>query len=166
MNDICSQDTAQHIPENHAPEHSVLNAIFPAQYVSLDKLRGFVAREAEACGFDAKAVYQIQLAVDEAFTNIIEHAYGGECQEDIGCTCQSGDECLTITLQDCGQAFNPKEVAEPDLESNIVNRKVGGLGLYLIKQLMDEVYFTLIPKPGQAGKCNVLTMVKRKEKPA
>jgi serine/threonine-protein kinase RsbW len=166
MNDIFSQDTVQHIPENHTPEHPVLTAIFPAQYDSLDKLRDFVAREAEAFGFGAKAVYQVQLAVDEAFTNIIEHAYGGECQEDIGCTCQIGDECLTITLQDCGQAFDPKEVADPDLVSNIENRKAGGLGLYLIKQLMDEVYFTLIPKPGQAGKCNVLTMVKQKKKPA
>ena len=166
MNDLFSQDTAQPVPENLSSEYPVLKAIFPANYDSLDKLRTFVADEAVVCGFSDKAVYQIQLAADEAFTNIIEHAYGGECQEDIGCTCQIGDGSLTITLQDCGQAFDPKTVAEPDLESNIENRKVGGLGLYLIKQLMDEAYFTLIPKPGQAGKCNVLTMVKLKEGPA
>ena len=104
------------------------------------------------------------MAVDEGFTNIIEHAYGGECQEGIECSCQTNDEGLTITLIDCGRPFNPLEVPEPDLESDLDDRMIGGLGLFFIRQLMDEVSFKFLPKSEGEGECNVLTMIKRKKR--
>ena len=61
---------------------------FTAQFANLDNVREFVGDAAQKCGLNASAIYAAQLAVDEAFSNIIEHAYGGECMEMIECTCQ------------------------------------------------------------------------------
>ena len=138
--------------------------IYPAQFESLDAVRDFVGQAAKSCGLDETAVYAVQMAVDEAFTNIIEHAYGGECLEEIQCSCAIGKDELTITLKDCGEPFNPVEVPEPDLDAGLEQRQAGGLGLFFIRNLMDEVQFTFVPKTaGQEG-CNILTMVKRKGK--
>lgn len=137
-----------------------------ARFENLDRVRDFVGEQAEEFGLDDSAVYAVQLAVDEAFSNIVEHAFGGECEEEVECTCQFSPDGLIITLLDCGEPFNPLEVAPPDLASNLEDRQVGGLGLYFMRRLMDEISFTFIPGPqGQPG-CNFLKMVKRKEKAA
>lgn len=148
---------------NVAPKKSTQSATFPAQFKSLDEVREFAARQAEACGFEPDEIFAVKMAVDEGFTNIIEHAYGGECQEEVECSCQTNDEGLTITLIDCGQPFNPLEVPEPDLESDLDDRMIGGLGVFFIRQLMDEVSFNFIPKSEGEGECNVLTMINRKK---
>jgi len=138
-------------------------AVFSADFGNLDALREFVAAEAIAYGLAPAGVYAVQLAVDEGFTNIVEHAYGGESQNKIECTCQIAGEGLVVTLRDCGKPFNPLAVPEPNLEADLEDREIGGLGLYFIRQLMDEVTFSFIQgDEGQAG-CNLLRMVKRKE---
>ena len=136
--------------------------VFLAQFESLDHVRQFVAHKAEIAGMDDAAVYSVQLAVDEAFSNIIEHAYGGECLKDIRVTCEITGPSLEITLIDCGKPFDPDEVPNPDLTADLEDRQIGGLGLYFIHQLMDEVSFTFTSP--DLGPCNVLKMVKRKEK--
>jgi len=95
------------------------------------------------------------LALDEACTNIIEHAYGGEGHGDITCTCVINSAGLTIVLRDHGRPFDPASTQEPNLHTNLENREVGGLGVYFIYTLMDEVHFEFTPDAG-----NVLTMVK------
>jgi serine/threonine-protein kinase RsbW len=138
--------------------------MLPARFENLDRVREFVALAAEAYELDSSAVYSVQLAVDEAFTNIIEHAYGGECLENNLCTCQTTPDGLVITLKDCGKPFNPQGVPEPNLQANLEDRELGGLGLYFIRQLMDEVSFTFVPATDTSPGCNILRMVKRKEK--
>lgn len=145
------------------PIHERRSIIFPAVFESLENVRLFVAQDAELYGLPPSAVYAVQLAVDEAFTNIIEHAYGGECQEKIECTSQITDEGLVITLQDCGKEFNPSSIPAPDLDAELEEREIGGLGLYFMRQLMDEVSFTFIPAKDERPGCNLLRMVKRKE---
>ena len=98
------------------------------------------------------------MAVDEACCNIIEHAYGGEGRGDVECSCRVNDEGLTVTLRDRGRPFDPSGVPEPDLQADLEDRDVGGLGLYFMRKLMDEVRFEFTPGAG-----NALTMVKRKE---
>ena len=149
---------------NTAQKESTQSATFPAQFKSLDEVREFAARQAEMCGFEPDEIYAVKMAVDEGFTNIIEHAYGGECQEEIECSCQTNDDVITITLIDCGQPFNPLGVPEPDLESDLDDRMIGGLGLFFIRQLMDEVSFKFLPKSEGEGECNVLTMIKCKKR--
>lgn len=146
------------------PENSVYSVVYPANFESLAAVRQFVVHLAEECGLKESAVNAVELAVDEAFTNIVEHAYGGECQEEIECTCRLEQQGITITLRDCGQPFSPEGVPAPDLDADLEDRQVGGLGLYFMRQLMDEVNFTFVKgAPGQRGG-NILTMTKRKER--
>jgi serine/threonine-protein kinase RsbW len=146
------------------PEESLpVTVVFPAQYEFLEEVREFVASKADRLGLDSAGVYAVQLAVDEAFTNIIEHAYGGECAEEIECTCQITPASLEITLKDCGNSFNPDEVPDPDFDTELEKRQVGGLGLYFIRRLMDEVQFSIEPEESGKPGCNILRMVKRKE---
>jgi len=133
-------------------------ATFPARFDSLAAIGQFVTHAAKAAGLDARAVYAVQLAVDEACANIIEHAYGGEGRGDIECTCIVNNNGLTVILRDYGRPFDPTSVPEPDLCASLEDRKARGLGLYFIRQLMDKVRFEFTPDSG-----NMLTMVKCKE---
>lgn len=149
--------------ENKSETEAERVAAFPARFESLEDVRQFVGAAAQECGFPENKVYSIQLAVDEAVTNIIEHSYGGECQEDIECTCQMNSKTFTVVLKDCGTPFNPESVPPPDLTSSLQDRREGGLGLFFMRQLMDEVRFKFIPGKGGKAGCNILTMIKKKE---
>jgi len=132
--------------------------IFPGQFESLARIGEFVTRAAVAASFDATAVYAVEMAVDEACTNIIEHAYGGEDRGDIECTCQVKAGELRVTLRDYGHPFDPASVPEPNITASLEERQEGGLGLFLMRKLMDEVHFEFTHHAG-----NILTLVKRKE---
>lgn len=131
--------------------------IFTARYENLEAIDQFVADAAERAGFDHCTVYQVQLAVDEACSNIIQHAYGGEGRGVIECSHIVQDGDLTIVLRDYGDPFDPSAVPEPNTEADLEQRTGGGLGLYFIYQIMDEVTFDFDSEEG-----NVLTLVKRK----
>jgi anti-sigma regulatory factor (Ser/Thr protein kinase) len=174
MNDSVSRDTQSQSRSKKTPKTSPDSAtdatsemqeimVYPAQFENLDYVREFVGASAQKCGLNASAVYAVQLAVDEGFSNIIEHAYGGECLDKIECKCQIADSGLTITLRDCGTPFDPSAVPDPDLVAELEDRDIGGLGLYFIRQLMDEVEFSFMRDPETGKHCNVLRMRKRKE---
>ena len=144
-------------------ENTVHSMTYSARYENLEDVRDFVGQAAETCGLSLASIYKVELAVDEAFTNIIEHAYGGESYEEIQCTCKIGEDGLTVTLRDCGRPFDPQSVPDPDLDASLEEREPGGLGLFFMRQLMDEVHFSFIPAVAGKGGCNLLTMVKRRE---
>lgn len=144
-------------------ELSVRSVTYTAQFENLDLVRSFVAESAEACGLEPAAVYAVQMAVDEAFSNIIEHAYGGESTQKIQCECRIEKNGLSVSLKDCGKPFDPKDVPIPDLSADLEDREVGGLGLFFIQQLMDDVQFRFGTEPETGKTCNILTMLKRKE---
>ena len=131
---------------------------FPGRFDSLAAIGEYVTRAAEAAGLDARSVQGVELAVDEACSNIIEHAYGGEGRGDIEVTYRIDGDGLTVLLRDYGQPFDPDRVPEPDLQAPLEDRDAGGLGLHFMRQLMDQVRFEFT-----AGSGNVLTMVKRRE---
>jgi serine/threonine-protein kinase RsbW len=97
----------------------------------------------------------VETAVDEACSNIIEHAYGGEGLGVIEVTVGIGKNELTVSLRDFGRPFTPEEVPEPDIHAELEDQPGHGLGLYFIRKWMDEVKFEFSPEQG-----NVLTMVK------
>ena len=133
--------------------------IFPALFDSLDEIREFVGDVASEAGFDPRSVYAIQLATDEACSNIIEHAYSDKEGGDIECTCHLSNTEFVIILRDQGKPFDMQSVNDPDLTPDLDKRRVGGLGIYLMRKMMDDVKFE---SSEQAG--NVLTLVKRREK--
>lgn len=130
---------------------------FPGRFSSLTKIRDFVRKAARRAGLDESQVYAVQLAVDEACSNIIEHAYGGEGVGEIQCTCKVNGKGLTVVLRDRGQPFDPGSIPEPLTGNRLEDLAPGGAGLYLMRKMMDEVTFEFSPETG-----NVLTMTKRK----
>ena len=105
--------------------------VYPAQFENLDHVREFVGAAARKCGLDAPAIYAVQLAVDEAFSNIIEHAYGGECLDQIECECQIASPGLTVTLRDCGSPFDPGAVPDSKPDCGIARTGYWGFGTLL-----------------------------------
>lgn len=124
-------------------------------HTALPQIADFVEAACEQCCVDPCARFDIQLAVEEACCNIIEHAYssaGGRLH--LRFEVKGPD--VEVTLHDSGQPFDPAAIPTPDLERSLEERPIGGLGLHLMRQLMDEVSFDFA---GDAG--NTLAMVKR-----
>ncbi len=139
-----------------------LRKCFWAEFRILDDVREFVGQAAETCGFEPDDVYRVQMAVDEAFSNIVEHAYAGEPLEEVECECLLSPIKLTVILRDHGKPFDPNQVPGPRLNDSIDDREQGGLGLFFMRKLMDEIYYEVISEGSKKRPRNVLTMVKRK----
>lgn len=131
--------------------------VVPSSLDSLSKISDYIVLAARAAGLDDHAVWEVQLAVDEAATNIILHAYGDHGLEGPITveTKLTGDE-FTVYLHDRGVSFDPATVPEPDLVSPVEDRVTGGLGLYLMRTLMDKVDFRF-----DVDGSNMLKMAKR-----
>ncbi len=130
---------------------------FAAKFEFLDEIREFVGAIARQGGFSDKDVYNIQLATDEAASNMIEHSYENIPDGVIDLSCGMEGDQIRIVLIDYGEPFDPSAIPLPDLKADLSDRKIGGLGIFLMRKLMDEVHYE--PKP---DKSNVLTMIKRK----
>ena len=128
---------------------------FRACFDCLSDVGLLIHQAADAAGLDDVSRYQVETAVDEACSNIIEHSYGGENRGEIVCTCTVDQEGLTVVLQDEGKPFDPSKVKAPNLKAGLKERDSHGLGLHFIYEWMDRVVFEAGPKLG-----NRLTMVK------
>lgn len=118
-------------------------------------IREFVENVARDSGFSKEIVSKISLAVDEACTNVIKHAYKFSPDREIKILTQFNDSKLTIRITDSGDKFDPNLIPEPNLKEYHKQKKVGGLGMFLMKKLMDEVqYHTL------SGNQNQVVLVK------
>ncbi|MCX5998339.1 MAG: ATP-binding protein [Chloroflexi bacterium] len=126
-----------------------------ADLENLSAIGEFVTRVMEDGGADPKSVFEVQLVVDEACTNIIQHAYsGGRGEIDIWCE-MTGDDFI-VTIKDQGKPFDPNSAPAPDLDADVEKRRVGGLGIFLMKRMMNEVTYRRMVENG-----NELTMRKR-----
>jgi serine/threonine-protein kinase RsbW len=130
---------------------------FPGNFKSLAPISDFIVNQAQDAGFSPSEVYAIQTAVDEACSNIIDHAYGGEDIGDIEIRVKEIQNGIEIILHDEGEPFDPADVPEPDITSPLEIRKERGLGIFFMRKLMDEVIFDFSVKRG-----NTLTLVKFK----
>jgi len=134
------------------------SAQFPGRFEYLATISEFIVKAAEEAGFNENEIYSIQLAADEAASNIIEHAYGGENRGKIECTCSITNENLTIIFKDYGTSFDPDQVPALDTTLPLEQRTPGGAGLFLMRKLMDEVNFEFSSKEG-----NTLILVKKRK---
>jgi len=134
------------------------NIQFTAKFEFLDEIRDFVGNIARDGGFGDKDIYNIQLATDEAASNIIEHAYEGVNDGLFELSCGMQGNAIRIILVDHGEPFDPSVVPTPDLKADLSERKIGGLGIFLMRKLMDEVHYDSRPEQNS----NTLTMIKRK----
>jgi serine/threonine-protein kinase RsbW len=137
----------------------MITMTFSGRFSSLDTIRKFYAGAAEQAGMDEESIADIELAVDEAACNIIDHAYGGEGKGEIECSYRLIPGGLEVILHDYGKPFDPEKVEKPDLNSDVCCREPGGLGLHFMRSLMDSVKFSF---NGHGG--NLLTMTKLQKK--
>src|SRR5574342_41981 len=121
---------------------------FSASFEYLDEIREFVGDIARQGGFGDKDIYNIQLATDEAASNIIEHAYENQPDGVLELSCGMKSDTITIILVDRGESFDPSAIPLPDLKADLSDRKIGGLGIFLMRKLMDEVHYA--PKPDKS----------------
>jgi serine/threonine-protein kinase RsbW len=121
----------------------------------LPRIAEFVDDACEQAGIEPAIRFDLQLAVEEACMNVMEHAYKGQGGEFTVCIEVCGTD-VEVTVSDHGQPFDPKDVALPNLSLPLEERPIGGLGIFLMQQLMDDVEFVF------SAKGNRLKMVKRR----
>ena len=121
------------------------------------RLHPFVEEISKATGIDEHTSSSINLALEEALVNSIQYAYPTDTKGEISLTAEWTDDRhdITFTLVDSGIPFNPLSVEEADTTLGVQERPIGGLGIFLVRQLMDEVNYQRTDK-GE----NVLTMTK------
>ncbi len=119
----------------------------PADSENLDIIRKFIAGIAATMGFSEEEIYQMELAVDEACANVIKHAYVDEKtnEKNINVTVKKKTDQIEIKIADKGVGFDPSRIQSPDMEKYLKEMKQGGLGIHLIKSLMDDVKFHINP---------------------
>lgn len=133
-----------------------MHMVFYASMDGLHKMLQFVRSESQAAGFEGSLEAQIEVALEEAIVNIIEHGYIGQVG-DIQITCTKIPKGITIILADRGVPYNPLSKLEyPDLDSFLSSehRNLGGFGVHLILSIMDHVEYD------RQGEFNVLTLTK------
>lgn len=117
--------------------------VIPSSTNYLADVRNFVEMNGLTIGLEQKTISHISLAVDEACTNIIKHAYNNSDKNEILIKINTSEKSFKITLIDTGEHFNPELIAEPDIEASQKKKKGGGLGMFLMKKLMDEVKYNV-----------------------
>ncbi|PKG31246.1 ATP-binding protein [Methanoregula sp.] len=125
----------------------------PARMENLRRLIQFVSGCARQCGYSESRTNEIELAAEEALVNICRYAYPEEAG-DVALTCRrSGRGRIVIKIEDSGIPFNPLSIPEPDLRPDIARRKAGGLGIFLMRKMVNEIRYRR-----DTGK-NILTFI-------
>ncbi|PKO17295.1 MAG: ATP-binding protein [Chloroflexi bacterium HGW-Chloroflexi-10] len=132
------------------------NVTFPGRYESLEKIGEFIKESAQNAGFDGFSTYTIETSVDEACSNIIEHAYGNNLSGNIEISVIIEEKQMIIIIKDNGLSFDPEAISQPNLSSVLDEREDHGLGIYMMKQWMDVVQYESHPN------YNTLTLIKNK----
>jgi len=117
----------------------------PSITENLQMIREFVLKIAAKTGFNDETQEQIALAVDEACTNVIKHAHNHDARRLMDIQIQTDANKMKITITDKGRGFDITKLKDPDVEKYIRESRHGGLGIYLIKTLMDEVDYEFNP---------------------
>ena len=120
----------------------------------LDRLCEHLDKFGQSAGLSKKCIFEINLALDELFTNIISYGFPDDGEHVIEVSITPQNETLCMCIEDDGVPFNPVEAKKPDLECTLEDCKIGGLGIHLIRNLMDSVCYE------RCGEKNKLTLKK------
>ncbi len=132
--------------------------VVDATMENMDRVLAFVEEAASLAGCPMKLIMKLVLVLEEAYVNIVNYAYGsneGLCYISYDITHEENTGEIRITLKDSGMPFNPLERDAPDISASAEEREIGGLGIFMIKQVMDRVSYSY------ENKENVLTMHKQ-----
>jgi len=131
----------------------MLKIKLPARLEHLERLIEFVSEFLEYSGLTQKKIREIELATEEALVNIFNYAYP-EGAGDVKVSCRQDDDTrLVLEIADNGIPFDSLSLPDPDLAPDIPDRKIGGLGILLIRKMVDEVRYR------RDGESNILTFI-------
>jgi len=127
-----------------------LSALLP----QIATVHDFVDQVGRSQDLDERTLHTLHLVLDEACTNVIEHAYRGQGGA-MEIALEVEDDCIRVVIRDWGLPFDPDAVPVPDVTAPLEDRPLGGLGVYLLREMMDEVRYEFSAQDG-----NTLTLVK------
>lgn len=128
----------------------------PATIENIETATEFVNVYLDETGCSMKTQMQIAVVIDEIFSNIAHYAYGtneGEVTVKVELDVESNSIVLSFTDQ--GMAYNPLEKEDPDVTLSVEDRKIGGMGIFMVKKLMDDIIYDY------TNGCNTLTLKKK-----
>ena len=115
--------------------------VLPNDVQEVPQLAAFVDEVCEQLGFDMSATMQMNLALEEAVVNVMNYAYPSGTKGEVCIEAEAEADTLMFTIVDSGIAFDPTEKDEVDTTLSAEERQIGGLGIYLVRQLMDDVEY-------------------------
>ncbi len=121
----------------------------------LNRVVAFLEQLAEEWQLPANTIHSIHLVLEEALSNVILYAYEKGSTHEIRIDVNYTDHQLGITITDTGRPFDPTQQKEPDIHLPAEERPIGGLGIFLIRKIMDEVSYL------RSGQENILRMTKK-----
>ena len=134
----------------------MLEQSFPAEDAALNKVISFAEEELEKAECPMRTLMQITVSIEEIFVNIARYAYPEKAGEMLlGIDYDDCEKIFTFRFRDQGIPFNPLDKPDPDVTLPAEERKVGGLGIFLMKKNMDGYSYT------HENNENILTMWKK-----
>mgnify|MGYP002526475617 FL=1 len=127
----------------------------PNDVQATTELGMFVDEVCENVGFDMSTTFKLNLAIEEAVVNVMSYAYPAGTKGDVDIDAEADDEQLKFVISDSGTPFDPTQKGEVDTTLSAEERGIGGLGIHLIRQIMDTINYERVD-----GK-NVLTLHKK-----
>ena len=117
-------------------------------------LAAFIDEVAETCNIDPHVAMSINLAMEEAVVNVMNYAYPKGTEGEITVDAELTENSITFSVTDAGVPFDPTTSAEPDITLSSDDRPIGGLGIFLVRQMMDSVTYR------RENDKNILTLTK------
>ena len=117
-----------------------MKAVFPATDAALQDVNQFVETQLEEAGCTPKNMMKIMIALEELFINVAHYAYFGE-EGDVEISLDIADDTMTLRLTDSGMPFDPLAKEDPDVTLDANKRRIGGLGIYMVKKTMDAMTY-------------------------
>ena len=128
---------------------------FPADVREIERLNQLVRRFGELHEIPSRALYAVNLALDEVVTNVVRYGFEISAGQEVAVRVETTGDDLHSEVVDAGREFNPLDAPLPDLTAALEERALGGLGIHLVRSLMDRVEYR------RENAKNVLTMRKR-----
>ena len=131
--------------------------VLPNDIETIPQLNEFIDTVAEEVGLDMSLTMSLNLALEEAVVNVMDYAYSEGQRGDVDIEVTADQQWLTFVISDTGIAFDPTAKEDVDTTLSAEERPIGGLGIFLVRQLMDVIDYK------REGNKNVLTLRKKRD---
>jgi serine/threonine-protein kinase RsbW len=126
---------------------------WPASLASVPAIGNHILAQLSLLALDSTQKLKLKLALEEVLVNIVNHAYKGFPGNRVILELENRPDSISVRIADTGPPFNPLETQDPDITADISDRKIGGLGIFLVKQMADQLAYQRV------GQQNRLTLI-------